>query len=232
MKNKNIHVNQIKEGYVFSDGQVVKRVYGYSVSDNLIIFLNTKNQVKWRAGVKAPKELLVRIIESGIEEQIETIPFAKDDLNYALANIYALAFLYNEKELITKIEELKANIKKRKISINHFNGIICFGVLSIIFLFIYILLDIGNVKVFIFANIGIFLGTLGNPTREMLGYDDSIFGCLSLLTNQYICSLVLTNILYNILFMSLGLDLALMLFTGFVANTIITKIFLKKLKTL
>ena len=63
----------------------------------------------------------------------------------------------------------------------------------------------------------------------MLGYDDSIFGCLSLLTNQYICSLVLTNILYNILFMSISLDLLVVLSTGLVANIIVTKIFLKKL---
>lgn len=57
MKNKNIHVNQIKEGYVFSDGQVVKRVYGYSVSDNLIIFLNTKKSSKMESWSQSTKRV-------------------------------------------------------------------------------------------------------------------------------------------------------------------------------
>ena len=140
----------------FSDGSKIKKKYFFDNDKNYIIYLDTKNEVRYKTNSDFDANTKIRNLPAIVAEISEIWSFFKKDLNLRLAHIYRLGLLDNFDAVDEEIIELMKIINSRKRIIKK----ICYLVISLISIifswFRFMIFHRELLKIIFFSSIGCF----------------------------------------------------------------------------
>lgn len=207
--------SEMKRGHPFKDGDKLKFKYFFDDEEYMIIYLNYKNQVKYKIE-KNQKNCLNKLKKlSLVDGELLSLPFFfKKDLNLKMAHIYKLALNNEQENSQNELDRLYDNIINRKKILKQFIYLFTPIFLSLLLYLFFLIVNSFEKKfffnslrliieyksIFIFAGVGNFLSTSKNIKN--IEFDTSemktsyfIFAFFKYLTS--LCSATLLIFLYK-----------------------------------